>query len=77
MRGKSQKKPKKWKVSEAMGAKPSKKEQKELDDKCITESAIKVWIEIGGTKRKERIVEEKKGEEVISNWESGFGVEKK
>ena len=68
---------KRWKVSEAMGAKPSKKEQKELDDKCITESAIKVWIEIGGTKRKERIVEEKKGEEVISNWESGFGVEKK
>lgn len=27
---------KKWKVREAMGAKPSKNEQKELDDTCIT-----------------------------------------
>jgi len=67
---------KKWKVREAMGAKPSKNEQKELDDTCITESAIKIWIEIGGTKRIERLVEGKKDEEVRMKWESGFGVEK-
>ena len=51
---------KRWKAREAMGEKFSRKEQKESDDTCITELAIKMWIEIGGTKRRDRIVEGKR-----------------
>ena len=65
-----------WKVKEAMAATPSKRQIKKLKDKCLTESALKIWHEIGGTKRNSRYVEIKKKLEIIQLWETGFGVEK-
>ena len=63
-----------WKVSEAMAAKPKKREIKNLKETCLAEAALKIWFEIGGTKQHERIVEHKKGTEIKQKWESGYGV---
>ena len=66
----------KLKEEDPMAAKPTQKEQRELNDKCITESALKTWIEIGGMKEDEKIVTKKKGDEITLHWESGYGVNK-
>ena len=38
-----------WRVAEAMAAKPNKQQVKELKQNCIVESTLKVWFEVGGT----------------------------
>jgi hypothetical protein len=66
---------KRWKVREAMAAKPNKKQLKELKEDCIVESTLKIWFEIGGKgggKQKEE--KEEKGE--MKKIElSGMGVD--
>ena len=66
----------KWKVQEAMTASPTKKQLRELKNENIMESAIKIWFEIGGRKRDERIItyEKHKIGEQVQEWESGFGI---
>ena len=65
-----------WEVEEAMAAKPSKKQLKELKQSCIVESTLKIWFEIGGrgggAKEEEEINE--KGEKRVVML-SGIGVE--
>ena len=61
-----------WGVREAMAAKPSKTQLKELKEDCIVESTLKIWFEIGGKgggKQKEE--KEEKGEIELS----GMGVD--
>ena len=59
-----------------MAAKPTRKELRELNDKCLTESALKTLIEIGEIKEDEKIVTKKKGDEIALHWESGYRVNK-
>ena len=66
-----------WETREAMAAKPTKKQLKKLKNECLTESALKIWLEVGGTKKEENYKTIKKGEEIKQVWESGFGVEHK
>ena len=54
-----------------MAAKSTQKELRELNDKYLTESALKTWIEIGGMKEDERIVTKKKCDGIKLHWESG------
>ena len=37
-----------WRVQEAMAAKPNKRQLKELKEDCVVESTLKIWFEIGG-----------------------------
>ena len=65
-----------WGVPEAMAAKPSKKQLKELKEDYLVESTLKTWFEIGGkgggvTTEKRK----KKGEEEKEFELSGFGLE--
>ena len=68
---------KRWEVPEAMAAKPTKKQIKELRESCIVESTLKTWIEIGGTWKEpkgEQKEEEQKDKEEKKTV-TGFGVE--
>ena len=41
-------------MKEAMAATPTKRQTDRLKDECITESALKIWIEVGGIKQEGR-----------------------
>ena len=68
-------KARRWGVREAMPAKPSKRQLKELKEDCIVESTLKIWFEIGGkgggTQKEEK---EETGETVDIDL-SGMGVD--
>ena len=40
-----------------MAVKLTRKQRKELKDKCLTESTLRIWLEIGGIKRYQDIWE--------------------
>ena len=40
-----------WNVDKAMAAKPTRSQRKQLKETCLTESTLKIWIEIKGEKR--------------------------
>ena len=66
---------KRWGVQEVLGAKPSKKQRRELKEDCIVESTLKIWFEIGGKgggKTKEERKEEGERREVEL---SGLGMD--
>jgi hypothetical protein len=66
---------KRWGVEEAMAAKTKKKQRDGLKETCLVECTLKIWLEIGGTKREPREVEvERKGKKEMRR-ETGFGVE--
>ena len=66
-----------WETREAMAATLIKKQLKKLKNEYLTESVLKICLEIGVTKHEEKFITIKKGEEIEEVWESGFGVEYK
>ena len=46
-----------WKAREAMSVNPKNKKIRVLKEICLAETAFKIWLEIGGTKQNERIVD--------------------
>ena len=50
-----------WGVREAMAAKPSKQQRRELKEECIVESTLKIWFEIGGKGGGKKKTKEREG----------------
>ena len=65
----------KWGVREAMGAKPTKSQLRDLKEDCLTENTLKIWFEIGGRGGGSRREERKVKEKVQCIELSGFGIE--
>ena len=68
-----------WKVEEAMAATPTRHQRLQLSDSCLTESTLKIWLEIGGQKRPSHYITTppKPGDKhrtPITTWISGFGI---
>ena len=64
-----------WNIPEAMATKPTKAQIKNLKEDYIAESTLAIWMEIGDTKREERLVSTKRATgETTTKWESGFGI---
>ena len=71
-----------WNVEEAMVAKPSRQQRKQLNNNCLTENTLNISLEIGGEKQPSRYITtqpkpEQKNKRPITTWESGFGVRRK
>jgi hypothetical protein len=64
-----------WEVREAMAAKPSRKQLKELKEDCIVESTLKIWFEIGGKGGGKQKEEKKVKGEMKEIERSGMGVD--
>ena len=58
-----------------MGAKPSKRQIKELKEECIVESTLKIWFEIGGKGGGKQKEEKKDMGETREIELSGMGVD--
>ena len=56
-----------WGVKEAMASKPTKSMTMKLKETCIAESALRVWIEIGGRKEPSRNIPEEHERGEIKN----------
>ena len=63
---------KKWGVPEAMGAKPKKKQSDGLRQDCLVESTLKIWLEIGGTKKEPRTTRSRKGDQTRQQGKPGW-----
>ena len=64
-----------WGVREAMAAKPSKTQLKELNEDCIVESTLKIWFEIGGKGGGNQKEEKEEKGETVEIELSGMGVD--
>lgn len=63
-----------------MAVKLTRKQRKELKDKCLTESTLRIWLEIGGIKKVPRYmgkpsISNTHEQETIKKRESCFGIE--
>ena len=68
-----------WNVEEAMAAKPSRKQRKQLSETCLSESTLSTWLEIGGVKQTSGYIipQPKPGQrnkEPTRTWELEFGI---
>ena len=67
-----------WGVPEAMAARPTRQQRKELKETCLTESTLGIWLEIEGAKLDSRYVRVqhhiRTTQTTKIRWESGFGL---
>ena len=67
-----------WGVEEAMAAKATEKQIKNLRENCLVESSLKTWLEIGGTKGEggQEIPGEQGEKKKLEKeeWQTGFGI---